>query len=305
MGNSELLLKEALMGAEAYGVEVELLRLHDLNIKPCNGCVSCVQGKRGLIFGGPGECAITDDDMGLFNEKLWESDGLIISQPIFIYQPPGYLKVLADRCGPSHDQAFVIEATKISGGKTDADQRVFKPRVGGFISVGGAPYPNWTTLGLPLMHGFTFPMDIKIVDMMQVHAASVAGQVVVNDAVMDRVRLLGRHVAQSMGKPQDQLEWYGDDEGMCPVCHCDAMIVSRTRPVMCATCGIEGELREVDGKVTITFSSEQQALSRLTLAGKRRHFFEIMDVQREFDQVKPEVRKRVRKYRGYSPTWKS
>ena len=42
-GNSEMLLKEALMGAEEVGVEVELLRLLDLDIRPCIGCKVCLR----------------------------------------------------------------------------------------------------------------------------------------------------------------------------------------------------------------------------------------------------------------------
>ena len=38
MGNSEILMKEALMGAkEVSGAEVEIIRLMDLSIKPCDG----------------------------------------------------------------------------------------------------------------------------------------------------------------------------------------------------------------------------------------------------------------------------
>jgi len=35
MGNSGILLREALMGAEELGVDVEILRLLDLDLKPC------------------------------------------------------------------------------------------------------------------------------------------------------------------------------------------------------------------------------------------------------------------------------
>jgi len=303
MGNSEVLLKEALMAAEETGVEVEILRLHDLNIKPCTGCTACVQGKHGLIFGGSGECVIQGDDMDLFNEKLWSCDGLIISMPIFIFQPPGYLKLLADRCGPSHDQAFVREAAKIAGGKSAVDPRIFKPRVGGFLAVGGAPHRDWVSLGLPLMHSFTFPMEIKIVDMHQVNAAAIPGQVALDDAALARARQLGLNVASAMGQPQDQLTWKGDEEGTCPVCHCDIMVVGKTSQIECAVCGIQGELKEKDGKVAVTFSPEQQAISRLTLAGKQRHFFEIGDVQREFDGRKGEMPARMAKYGPYKPTW--
>jgi multimeric flavodoxin WrbA len=304
MGNSEILLKEALMAAEEAGVEVELLRLHDLNIKPCTGCTACVQGKHGLIFGGSGECVIKNDDMPKFNEKLWESDGIIISMPVFIFQPPGYLKVLADRCGPSHDQAFVREATKIAGGKSEADPRVFKHRVGGFLSVGGAPHFDWHSLALPLMHTFTFPMEIKIVDMYGVKAAAIPGQVTFNDAALARARKLGVNVANAMGKPKESLKYMGDDPGTCPVCHCNAMLVGKESKVECAICGIKGELREKVGKITVTFSDEQQAISRLTLAGKTRHFYEIADVQREFDSRKAELPAKLEKYKDYKPAWK-
>lgn len=304
MGNSEILLKEALMAAEETGVEVELLRLHDLNIKPCTGCTACVQGKNGLIFGKSGECVIKNDDMPKFNEKLWESDALIISMPVFIFQPPGYLKVLADRCGPSHDQAFVMEAKKISGGKSEADERVFKPRVGGFLSVGGAPNWDWHSLALPLMHSFTFPMEIKIVDMYGVKATAIPGQITLNDAALTRARKLGQNVANAIGKPKEDIKYMGDEPGTCPVCHCNAMIVGHESMIECAICGIKGELREKDGRITVTFSEEQQALSRLTIAGKARHFYEIADVQREFDNHKDQVPPKLEKYKGYKPVWK-
>jgi multimeric flavodoxin WrbA len=303
MGNSEILLKEALLAAEEAGIEVEMLRLHDLNIKPCTGCNACVQGKHGLIFGGSGECVIKNDDMPLFNEKLWQSDGLIISSPVFIFQPSGYLKLLADRCGPSHDQAFIIEAKKIAGGKSEVDERIFKPRVGGFLSVGGAPHADWVSLGLPLLHSFTFPMEIKIVDMQQVCAAAIPGQVTLDDKAIGRARQLGQNVAGSMGKPQDELKYLGDKPGTCPVCHCDVMLVGSTSVIECAVCGIQGVLEERNGKVSVTFSPEQQAISRLTLAGKRRHFFEIGDVQQEFDRRKAELPARMGKYAAYNPSW--
>lgn len=39
-GNSEYLLKEALMGAEEPGVEGEIIRAMELRVKPCKGCES-------------------------------------------------------------------------------------------------------------------------------------------------------------------------------------------------------------------------------------------------------------------------
>lgn len=58
MGNTEILVKEALMGAEELGTDVELVRLNDLNLKPCTGCNACVVSL--LEKGSNGECVIKE-----------------------------------------------------------------------------------------------------------------------------------------------------------------------------------------------------------------------------------------------------
>ncbi len=49
MQNTEVLLREALRGAEEMGVEVAMIRLLDLDIKPCRGCTACAMS---LMEGG-------------------------------------------------------------------------------------------------------------------------------------------------------------------------------------------------------------------------------------------------------------
>ena len=52
MQNTEVLVKEAMMAAEDVGAEARMIRLLDLDIKPCKGCTLCA---RSLMQGGPGE----------------------------------------------------------------------------------------------------------------------------------------------------------------------------------------------------------------------------------------------------------
>jgi len=40
-GNSEVLVREALLGAQKTGASTEMLRLTDLHIEPCTGCMRC------------------------------------------------------------------------------------------------------------------------------------------------------------------------------------------------------------------------------------------------------------------------
>ena len=41
MGNSEILLKEALMGAKEEGADVEFIRMLDMDIRPCKLGLDC------------------------------------------------------------------------------------------------------------------------------------------------------------------------------------------------------------------------------------------------------------------------
>ena len=67
MGNSEILVKEALMGAEESGVEIEIIRLIDLDIKPPLG---------------EGTPVVKGDDGAFLSRKLSECDGIILGAPV-------------------------------------------------------------------------------------------------------------------------------------------------------------------------------------------------------------------------------
>jgi len=300
MQNTEILVKEAMMAAEELGVDVGMIRLLDLDIKPCSGCTLCAQS---LIKGGSGKCAIKDD-LHFVDEQLMACDGLILGAPVYVLGPPGLLKVICDRFGPSHDYAFRMEAKKIrdtKGKGKGPDERSFKDRVAGFISVGGAITPHWLSLGLPMMNLFTFPSHINVVDQMQVLGVGRAGHVVLNDEAMARARELGRHVAEAMSKPNNEAKWMGDEPGTCPVCHSNLMTVPKKNPIECAICGIRGEIKVEGDEIIVTFSEAEQKRARLTIAGKMEHFHEIRNNfqmaagRDDLDQIPV----RLKKYEGY------
>jgi multimeric flavodoxin WrbA len=47
-GSNDAMTREALMGAKEQGAEIEFIRLHDLELKPCTGCISNDGRRRGL-----------------------------------------------------------------------------------------------------------------------------------------------------------------------------------------------------------------------------------------------------------------
>jgi multimeric flavodoxin WrbA len=118
-GNTELLLEEALKGAEAEGAEVERLRITDYNIIPCKECLACYKD---------GNCIILDD-MAKIYPKLLEAEILLLASPIFFYGVTAWAKALIDRCQALWSRKYQLKDP--SYGKEG------RKRKGFFISVGG------------------------------------------------------------------------------------------------------------------------------------------------------------------------
>ena len=314
MGNSEILLREALMGAEELGSETEIISLLDVDIKPCTGCKICpaeITGK---------EACIIKDDAVFFWNKVMDCDGLILSGPVYCLTPPGYLLVIRDRLFASKsDVAWMMERKKLKeqGVKVFVDERCFKTRPGAFISVGGSVTPDWLSLGLSIFQTMTFSLQLELVDQMMVMGTNIIeGQVLLNDAAVSRARKLGRHVAEAMGKPAAEMKWKGDEQGTCPVCHQNELTVKNKNPVQCPICGIYGELKIENGEIKVIFSEEEQKRSRLTIAGKMEHWNEYhpSDPEKAWElkqtstipsskqkQFKDEIKRKMVKYKADKP----
>jgi len=86
-GNTEILVKEALAGAEESGAEVEMLRISEMEVTPCDGCMTCHES---------GECRIRDDIQKVF-EKILVADGVILGSPVYFWSVSGQAKMFMDR----------------------------------------------------------------------------------------------------------------------------------------------------------------------------------------------------------------
>lgn len=112
------LLVAAEKGVEDAGGEAEIIHLIDYNIKPCIGCVSDDQ----LACRFP--CVIEDDDFNEIGEKILESDGLIISTPLYWYSVSGILKNFIDRMTSFENMIHHTGRSLVDG------------KIAGFIAVG-------------------------------------------------------------------------------------------------------------------------------------------------------------------------
>ena len=118
-GNTDILLEEALKGAEMEGAEVERLHLTDFNIIPCRECLQC---------SNDGKCIILDDMQKIY-PKLLEADIIILASPIFFYGVTAWAKALIDRCQALWSRKYIL--------KDESLGKEGKRRKGFLISVGG------------------------------------------------------------------------------------------------------------------------------------------------------------------------
>ncbi len=299
--NTEILVKETLMGAEAAGAEVELVRLHDLTIKPCTGCNSCVID----LFekGGSGHCTISNDDFHFFDEKFLDCDGMVVGSPIYEKSPSGQLKSLNDRMGPSHDMAFQMIARDIRQAKgitkgTGPDPRFFKQRGAVLIGVGGS---EWDTLAAPLLHLFVFPMQVEVIDKIIANWVGLPKSVLFREDLITRAHRSGIQLVESLKRGITPADYVGDP-GICPLCHSKLVEIredDKNYPAICGICGVRGTLTVTDGKVKFDIKEEDKHHSHVLLSGKFEHAKELQERSLVPHPNVHEIPERFKRYEKY------
>jgi len=88
-GNTDTILHEALTAAKEDGAEVQLIRLADYRLEPCDACGTCHTTK---------SCVKEDDWKKLYQEIL-RSDGVILGSPSYFQGATAQMKTFIDRIG--------------------------------------------------------------------------------------------------------------------------------------------------------------------------------------------------------------
>lgn len=98
-GNTDLLLDEALKGAQSRGAETEKIIVDKLKISPCREYYGCLKD---------GKCVIRDDMDGLY-QKILDADAVIVASPIFFYTVSAQLMLLISRCQALWARRYVLK----------------------------------------------------------------------------------------------------------------------------------------------------------------------------------------------------
>lgn len=306
MGNTDILVKEALFGAREAepDAEIKFINTNRLKIDRCIGCGAC---SGSLEKGGDNDCIIKDD-MQMVEDEIRKADCLIVGAPVYVLQPVGQFKNLVDRFSCRHDVSainWVLDKRRAGQAPGDPDafpQERFKRRTVSYISVGGATTKNWVSMGTATMHLFGFPAMMKVVGNYDAHHMGTTGNPVLDEKLMSDIHEMGKQTAQAYHKKDEEIEWFGET-GTCPVCHQNLLMMNGTTTVECPICGIEGKLSVEGDQAKVTFSEQQQARARGTFAGLREHTVEIQGFGAicgpKLAAVKDELPKMLDKYKNF------
>ncbi len=91
-GNTEHLIKAVFAPLEEAGVETELVRIGGTGLRGCIACMKCRERK-------DGKCAIKNDDLNDYVEKMRQADGILLGSPTYFTDVTAEMKALIDRAG--------------------------------------------------------------------------------------------------------------------------------------------------------------------------------------------------------------
>jgi multimeric flavodoxin WrbA len=267
-GNSDILAKEALMGAEEAGAEVELLRLTDYEIRACQGFGLCLFREEG--------CHIEDGVKEIW-AKIGEADGVLLSVPCYFLESTAILKQLLDR-------GWVLAHRGTLRGKYGS---VLVP----YATRGWIPYamlqPNifFGILGFHVIHRATFNVQ-------------GLGEAVHDEPGLEKAHRIGTELAVAV---RDQDPAYRSEPGLCPICHDrNIRILQDRKAVECPTCGVRGVLTVENGTIDVSFEEKALAEYRFDPEVGYNHFtYHIKPSKDYFLQTRDERKAKVKRYKGY------
>ena len=298
-GNSEILVKEALMACEEAGMDCRLINLFDYEILPCTGCEGCTMQMgdvaRGILPEYKG-CVLKDkDDMDKIINAIQTSDGLVIGVPTYDLAPSALYLKYAHRA-LAYEVSFRLEI-----GHLKKDPNL----VAGLIAVGGSRH-DWQTMALEVLGASMFTQSIQVVDQMMAVGNGRPGNVLLHDDQIAKAREIGQHVAQAVNTPVGERTWLGDpDAGVCPICHSSLIFPGevhwdgRQYPFECAVCGCGGDLIIDENKKPkfIIDPETGRDCDRNVNEARAYHLQEILHARIEYMQKQDSVKDKYQMYK--------
>jgi multimeric flavodoxin WrbA len=175
-GNADLLLDEALKGANSQGAKVEKIIVDKLKIMPCKEYLGCFRD---------GNCVIRDD-MDAIYPKLLEADVVILASPMFFYGVTSQAKALIDRCQALWARKHILKQSLPEGG-----------RKGVFIAVGATKGKKLFEGSILTVKYFFEAIGVEYVDELLVRGVDARGEIKQHPTALAEAFELGKRLVKA------------------------------------------------------------------------------------------------------------
>ena len=252
LGNSELMAKEiSRQLPEPH--RLELVRLPDMDIRPCRACYTCLYDERA--------CS-QDDDFPRILDALLQADALILSVPAYLLAANASLKRFLDRGLSFHRH---------------------------FARLWGKPAVAVTIAGIPGMEGYTklclesaarlMGLELKASEVVY---GALPGEVFLTEANFQVAKELARAL---VGPPP---EWRSAP-WRCSACGGDTFRFLGPDQVRCMTCSSPGKVAVKEGQVTFAVEAAEDHFF-LTVEGAVRHGKWLRQMKERFREKRQELK---------------
>jgi hypothetical protein len=232
---------------------LKLVRLPEMDIRPCRACYSCVFDEKTCPHG---------DDFPQILNALVQADGLILAVPTYLLAANASLKLFLDR-GLS--------------------------LMGRFDELWGKPAVAVAIAGIPGMEGYT---KLCLDSALRLMGAQLKASVVVYGALPGEIflddmnRQTAARLAQALFEPAP--DWLRDP-WRCPACGGDTFRFLELDRVRCMTCSSPGEIRTTDGQISFSMDAHEDHFF-LSLEGARRHVQWLQQMKQKFLEKRKDLK---------------
>ena len=175
-GNTDLLLDQALNGAQNQGAEVERVIADKLKISPCREYYGCLRD---------GNCVIRDDMDDIY-PKLLDADAVIVASPIFFYGLTSQLKALIDRCQALWARKYILKLEL-----PDSERK------GVFIAVGATRGKKLFDGAILTVKYFFEAIDVRYADDLLIPGVDKRGEIKEHPTALSDAFELGKRLTEN------------------------------------------------------------------------------------------------------------
>jgi multimeric flavodoxin WrbA len=251
-GNSELFIKEVYRQLPGNW-ELKLIRLPDMDIRPCKACYQCLFGE---------EKCPQDDDFALVLETLSQSDAYVVAAPTYLLGANASLKRFLDR-----GLSFYAHIDRLWG----------KPAVGVAIA------------GIDGMEGYT---KLNVDSFIKLTMGDLRGSAVIYGALPGEIflRKEGKETARQLAAAlHDGQKREPPLAPACPICGGDTFRFLPDGRVRCMLCSSAGAYVWQEGRLQMATQPGQHSFF-LSYGEARRHADWLREMKEQFLKRRPELK---------------